>query len=311
MNYYFIDYENVKHHGLTGIENICNDDSLIIFYSDNANTIPIDLMLFIKENNANIIFQKVDVSGKNSLDFQLISYLGYTMSENKDKDISYYIVTKDKEYNSLLSYWRSRGFNIHQVTDLQHKEYSENKSCIMLPVNDISIENSVFAVLGDKETSKIVAKCIRENNGAGNVHNAIMSELSRKIGNIAVTTIFNKIKHLIPDEPPSINTELSETSLPNELNLPKEIRKNTDDTLIVHSNEELKNIFDDNIKDETIVKYKDDVVKIIKSGTSKNQVNNELTKIFIKSFPKRTGDIVKRILNVYKQVLSVLPGREP
>jgi len=39
MNYFLVDYENVKTHGLDGISKLNDNDIVCIFYSDNADTL--------------------------------------------------------------------------------------------------------------------------------------------------------------------------------------------------------------------------------------------------------------------------------
>lgn len=125
MKYYIVDFENVNTHGLNGIENISEDDTVCIFYSDFANSISIDHHFAISQSKADISFQKVDVSGRNSLDFQLVSYLGYVLCENKEKDIEFFIVTKDRAFKSIPTYWKDKGYNISVVTDLNNTPLNE------------------------------------------------------------------------------------------------------------------------------------------------------------------------------------------
>ena len=45
----------------------------------------------------------VDTGTKNSLDFQLVSYLGFVIGEHKEADNHYYIVSKDRGYLSSIN----------------------------------------------------------------------------------------------------------------------------------------------------------------------------------------------------------------
>ena len=123
MKYYIVDFENVNTHGLNGIENIAEGDTVCIFYSDFANSISIDHHFAISQSKADISFQKVDVNGRNSLDFQLVSYLGYILCENKDTE--FFIVTKDRAFESIPTYWGNKGYKISVVTDLNNTPLNE------------------------------------------------------------------------------------------------------------------------------------------------------------------------------------------
>ena len=58
MATYLVDYENVHHSGLLGIEALSEEDNIVVFYSDNGETIPIYLLdncsasyiLFVEQN---------------------------------------------------------------------------------------------------------------------------------------------------------------------------------------------------------------------------------------------------------------------
>ena len=43
MAYYLIDFENVKSRGMEGVELLAKEDTVCIFYSDNADSMTFDL----------------------------------------------------------------------------------------------------------------------------------------------------------------------------------------------------------------------------------------------------------------------------
>ena len=79
MATYFIDYENT--HSLNGINELTKEDSVIIFYSDNANSLSFDIHQEILKCEAYIEYKLVKVGTPNALDFQLSTYLGYLIKE--------------------------------------------------------------------------------------------------------------------------------------------------------------------------------------------------------------------------------------
>ena len=120
MNIYLVDFENVNSQGLNGINRLSTNDRIIIFYSENADSMTFDLHEQINQSKAYIFFQKVDVGTKNALDFQLATYLGYLVCENEKEGVEaeYYVVTKDRGYSSLITYWSKRNVDITLVGSL-------------------------------------------------------------------------------------------------------------------------------------------------------------------------------------------------
>ena len=111
MAYYLIDFENVKSRGMEGVELLAEEDTVCIFYSDNADSMTFDLHRKLNETKAQIIYHKVAVGTKNALDFQLATYLGYLICEQQREGIhpDYFIVTKDNGFTSLMVYWKAQG----------------------------------------------------------------------------------------------------------------------------------------------------------------------------------------------------------
>ena len=120
MAYYLIDFENVKSRGMEGVELLTEEDTVCIFYSDNADSMTFDLHRKLNETKANIIYHKVAVGTKNALDFQLATYLGYLISEQQREGIhpNYFIVTKDNGFTSLMVYWKAQGVPVRIIRNL-------------------------------------------------------------------------------------------------------------------------------------------------------------------------------------------------
>lgn len=115
MNCFLIDFENVKSAGLKGIEYLIKNDDIYIFYSDYANSITFDIHHKMNLSNANIQFFKSTTSGKNALDFQLISYLGYLIAQKKYKN--YFVITDDRGFESAIKFWKEF-FKQNKFSDL-------------------------------------------------------------------------------------------------------------------------------------------------------------------------------------------------
>ena len=115
MNYFLVDYENVNVSGFNGVSKLTENDVVVIFNSENAQTLTFGMHRRINESKAEIKFQKVNVNEKNALDFQLCAYLGFLIRDKiNDENVEniYYIVSNDKSYSVLQDY--CRGHPQHQ-----------------------------------------------------------------------------------------------------------------------------------------------------------------------------------------------------
>ena len=144
MATYLIDYENTQN--LSGIEKLTEDDFVVIFYSKNANMLNFPTHIALKQAKATIEYKNVEVGGSNALDFQLSSYLGFLINQNSQE--LYYIVTKDKGYKNLVSFWKSEAnVEINVVADLTGKiiteEVSTAKQSTETQNNRINLENDL------------------------------------------------------------------------------------------------------------------------------------------------------------------------
>lgn len=190
MNYYLVDYENVKTQGLNGVNKLPAEDVVCIFYSENADNLTFGLHRRLNESNANIIFQKVEVGHKNALDFQLSSYLGYIIHENSDNQYDYYVVTKDKGYESLISYWKKKKVNVSLVVDVAKQSEQSAQS---------ALEKEVAGLIKDKGEAPAICKIIQQYKTKQGINNALMKKYPSK-DNKKSSEIYSAIKPLIAEK---------------------------------------------------------------------------------------------------------------
>ena len=102
MRLFLIDYENVNAAGLHGIGQVSRSDRIILFYSHSANTLSFEIMDEMLE--AGIMPERIclEQPGKNALDFQLVTFLGYMIAKNKADE--YYIISKDAGYQAAIAF---------------------------------------------------------------------------------------------------------------------------------------------------------------------------------------------------------------
>ena len=105
MRAFLIDFENVKSAGLTGIEELTGEDRVIILYSVNSNTISFEMHQKIISCRAAVDYFQIRRGGKNSLDFQLSTLLGWMLSSGSYSPL--YIISNDSGFDALYDFWTS------------------------------------------------------------------------------------------------------------------------------------------------------------------------------------------------------------
>ena len=101
---YLVDFENVASEGLSGITFLSPEDEVIIFYSNNSNRLSMKMHILIGKSVCQLNYFEVTVGGKNALDHQISTWLGYLVG-TKAADRNYYIVSKDMGYKFVASFW--------------------------------------------------------------------------------------------------------------------------------------------------------------------------------------------------------------
>ena len=103
--YYLVDYENVGNDGCSGWDKLNKTDHIHLFYTENAKRM--DLDIFNNHGEAELVMHKVP-AGKQSADMHMVSYLGYIIGVNQEKDCTYVIVSKDKGYDNIIKFWKEK-----------------------------------------------------------------------------------------------------------------------------------------------------------------------------------------------------------
>lgn len=107
MAVYLVDFENVTSAGISGVQKLTKDDKVYIFYTANAANMSFAAHLNLLSSSAEIIYYNVSSGGKNALDFQLSSFLGYLISQGEEKQ--FYIISNDRGYEHVKTFWELSG----------------------------------------------------------------------------------------------------------------------------------------------------------------------------------------------------------
>lgn len=170
MNLYLIDYENVKNAGLMGIDRLDSTDRAVIFYSPNADMISFEMHKTLINSRCDIDFYKIKRGGKNFLDFQLSTYLGYMMKDSNYK--SAVIISRDQGFDSLLDFWESNfaesdtglfrfatiGSFLNYSSELSAASYENDK----LEAAALEVESEEIPEPVDEIEAEVFAKEVKE-----------------------------------------------------------------------------------------------------------------------------------------------------
>ena len=104
---YLIDFENVASEGLSGITQLDPEDQVVIFFSNNSKSLSMKMHILIGKSVCHLDYFEAAVGGKNALDHQVSTWLGYLIA-TEAADRNYYIVSRDAGYKYLASFWAER-----------------------------------------------------------------------------------------------------------------------------------------------------------------------------------------------------------
>lgn len=309
MAYYLIDFENVKSRGMEGVELLAEEDTVCIFYSDNADSMTFDLHRKLNETKAKIIYHKVAVGTKNALDFQLATYLGYLICEQQKEDIhpNYFIVTKDNGFSSLMVYWKAQGVPVRIIRNLLWGKNPMSEQNLLTEEQETEAEIPVAVTENVTEQSEAAEETTEEQTAptqpevpeetAEEQTVPIQPEVPEETAE-EQTAPAQPEKADEPVEPAkkparkkSSNTKKKSTAKASEKTAEKKATDKKDaDKKTAEEPDELTQAVEKVLTDLTIVPQ---VVKFIRQYKTKQGINNALNKEFKDS--KRTSEIYSAI----------------
>ena len=113
MNYYYIDFENVKTAGLKGVDTLSSGDTVKIFAKGGSDQMKFNDIKTLMNARASVVIDDVVTGTKNALDFQLLADL--TIDCMKRAGMSpapkFVIISADRGYDPAITQMRKRGIN--------------------------------------------------------------------------------------------------------------------------------------------------------------------------------------------------------
>ena len=207
--YFLVDYENVGSSGLSNCSGLTETDHIILFYTNNANKI--DLNFINEHGGAELKTIRVPAKSQ-SIDMHIVSFMGFLIGKNKGKNIRIIVVSKDKDYDNLIEFWKeAETANVSRIQKInlsvkkdeakekteQTKSQSRNKSKKASAKSNVKNElnNQIQKIMSENgyatEAINLVAKLVTKQYGKKNFKQFVHNELSK------VYSDFEKIYKII------------------------------------------------------------------------------------------------------------------
>ncbi len=104
MTFYLIDFENVK--SISSLKELTEEDTILFFYTQNVSSVSFALFKESHETRATVRCIRTEC-GKNALDFQLSSYVGYLIAQHPKE--RFVIISQDKGFENVAAFWKREG----------------------------------------------------------------------------------------------------------------------------------------------------------------------------------------------------------
>ena len=115
MKAFFIDTENVHREWVPFVLSMALHHKCYLYYTKNSPSVPVSALPSLSKIMNSLIFRECECGSPNALDFQLASDMGYEIGQNDPGIEEYVIISEDKGYNVLASFWNARGASVRRV----------------------------------------------------------------------------------------------------------------------------------------------------------------------------------------------------
>lgn len=205
MDYYLVDYENIRADGLKELGRVKEGDAVILFYSEQCKNISLDIVESMVRLNVQFSCFKVITGTKNALDFQLSSHLGYLIGKFGE-NAEYYIVSNDKGFDCLCEYWKKLNKSVKRIVFQKQEpqikveakkvtKTSEKKSKVK--ESDIASIEEIKSLLTDEDEPDEVLKIFNQYKTKQAICNGMAKYFK---DSKRVSAIYKKLKPLLKEK---------------------------------------------------------------------------------------------------------------
>ncbi len=298
--FYLVDFENVHDEGLESIDTLTKNDYVHIFYTENAPKIKIDIAL---AKGIDIKGHKVPIR-KQSLDMHLVSYLGYLLGINKGKQCAYIIISKDTDYDNIIKFWKEDGNqNISRKQKILDNTSSQKKATthatVLVATQTVNSKinaGMAYGLSGDdrSDLNIYMQHNLVEMGYLGSVANRICKFV------VAHCNDEDRLKKIHND----IRAEFDEYSeVYKDVKLILEKFVSSKGKAAKKRESQVRSFFGKHFKKRIYVDEKEEIIRIILEATTRQQVNNELLKLY------GDGSVVKQMIQTLQPLIKELPGK--
>lgn len=126
---YLVDSENVGDIWVPLLVSSQEDDEVLVFYTTKSPHMNYENVRMLKETEKEADFIKC-FEGSNALDFQLVTELGYRLSQNAARE--YVIVSNDTGFDAAVRYWSAREMPVSRLSGKEcHRMLTEKKQRVV------------------------------------------------------------------------------------------------------------------------------------------------------------------------------------
>ncbi len=179
-NYVLIDYENVQPKNFLPLLPH-TDFHIRVFLGATQSTLNTKIATALQPFGANAGYIQASGNGKNALDFHIAFYMG---RHSGDDGVSFYIVSKDKGFDALITHLNTKGIAAKRVAEI-------NKIPVLKNFTENSTEGKVQKILTNlKSRGKSVPKTEKT------LRNTISTLFEPSLKDDELTNIIGRMKNL-------------------------------------------------------------------------------------------------------------------
>lgn len=294
--HYLIDFENVNNGGIENMDALTNNDHLHIFSTQNALNIRMDI--FAKGLDIKVHIVPVR---KQSLDMHLVSHLGYLLGSCNSMQAAFVIVSKDKDYDNIIQYWKDNGYqNISRIQKLPEADKKQQAPPVQKPqpqrTANSKISTGMSYDLSGQDRSDLNIFMQHGLTGMGYSHDVANRVCKVVIAHCnddrMLSEIHNDLRNQLAD--------YSEVYEDVKQILEKFVATKSKPAKIEN---QVRSFFGQHFRKKVYVDNKEEIISIITSGKTKQQINNDLLKLL------KDGNVVKAIIQKMDPIIKDLPGK--
>lgn len=293
--HYLIDFENVNNSGIENMDALTNNDHVHIFSTKNAINIRMDI--FAKGLDINVHVVPVR---KQSLDMHLVSHLGYLLGSCMDKTDAFVIVSNDKDYDNIIQYWKDNGYqNISRIQKLpvaKKKQQTQPMQKTAQTVNS-KISTGMSYDLSGQDRSDLNIFMKHGLMSMGYSHDRANRVCKLVVGHCnderMLSEIHNDLRSKFTDDYSKVYEDVKQILGKFAATKSKPAKKEN----------QVRSFFGQHFRKKVYVENKEEIINIITTGKTKQQINNDLLKLL------KDGNVVKAIFQKMDPIIKDLPGK--